>query len=94
MKKNDGSDAECSWTLTFLDEKHISQIFLQYNSRAIEIKLPNENIDIETFRLLQNTTLKPYLDILDSNSDISGNVRVLIGYKRLDIGEQTFRIQE
>ena len=94
VKKNDGSSAECRWTLTFLDEKNISQVFLQYNSRGIEIKFPNENIDIETFRLLQNITLKPYLDILDSNSDISGNVRVLIGYKRLDIGEQTFRIQE
>ncbi len=94
VKKNDGTDAQCYWTLTYLDEKNISQIFLQYNSRSLEIKLPNQNIDLETFKLLKNTTLKPYLDILDSNSDISGDVRILLGYKRLDIGEQTYRIQE
>ncbi len=94
VKKLDGTDSECSWTLTFLNDKNISQIFLQYNSRNIEIKLPSQTIDIEGFRLIKNTTLKNYLDILDSNSDVSGDVRMLLGYKRLDIGEQTYRIQE
>ena len=94
MNKTDGSVAEGYWSVTFLDESNISQILLQYAGRVSEIKFQNENIDVETFRLLQTETLKPYLDIIESNSDVEWNVRVLIGLKRVDIGEQSFRIPE
>jgi hypothetical protein len=94
MKKTDGSVAEGYWSVTFLDESNISQILLQYAGRVSEIKFQNENIDVETFRLLQTETLKPYLDIIESNSDVVWNVRILIGLKRVDIGEQSLRILE
>ena len=70
MNKTDGSVAEGYWSVTFLDESNISQILLQYAGRVSEIKFQNENIDVETFRLLQTETLKPYLDIIESNSDV------------------------
>lgn len=94
LKKMDGSLALGTWNMTFLDENSVSQIFLFYNGRSIEVKFATPNTDLESFKLLQTTTLKPYLDILDSNSDIAGNVRIFINLKRIDIDEKTFIIQE
>ncbi len=92
IQKKDGSIAEGSWSLVFTDENTVSQIMILYSGRSIEIKSQEPTMSTDILKELMKNGLKPYMDIIDSNSDIAGNVRIFLNNKRIDIGDQQFKL--
>ena len=90
--KTDGTNADGIWSLVINSDQLISQMMLLYMGRSIEVKFPIPDISLDVFRSFIAGDLKAYLDIIDSNSDIAGGIRIFVNLKRIDIGDQTFTL--
>ena len=88
--KTDGTNADGIWSLVINSDELISQMMLLYMGRTIEVKFPIPDISLDVLRSFIAGDLKAYLDIIDSNSDITGGIRIFVNLKRIDIGDQTF----
>jgi len=93
IRRIDDSIVEWYWTLLISRTNQISQVFLQYGGRNIEVKFPTNSIDVATFLDFQKSNLPKYLDIIEANSDIPGNARILLAFQRIDIGETSFSLE-
>ncbi len=90
--KTDGSVVDSFWSLVFVDEDALSQVIFSYAWRTIEVKFSDQTVTADTIRTLFRSTLKQYIDIIDSNSDIPGNIRIFISLKKIDIGDHSFSL--
>lgn len=88
----DGSRVETFSTLLFQSEDILTQVTLKYGWRTVEFYLPTGSISVWEYNKLLTTTLAPYIDILESNSDIPWSVRIYFDRKRMDIGSTIFNL--